>query len=53
MGKRPLMDEVEEYKYYPRCPMVSQPFSTENGGHRTLFMLHRTLCTERLVLHNG
>ena len=38
MGKRPLMDEVEEYKYYPRSPKVSQPFSTENG------VTGRTLC---------
>ena len=38
MGKRALMDEVEEYKYYPRSPKVNQPFSTENG------VTGRTLC---------
>ena len=31
MGKRPPMDEVEEYKYTPRSPRVGQPFYTENG----------------------
>ena len=32
MGKRPLMDEVEENKYTPRSPSVGQTFYTKMGS---------------------
>ena len=32
MGKRPPMDEVEEYKYSSSSPRVGQPLYTENGS---------------------
>ena len=39
------MDEVEEYKYFPQSPKVSQPFSSETGSPDALYVapdsLHR------------
>ena len=32
MGKRPPMDEVEEYKFTPLIPRAGQPLYTENGS---------------------
>ena len=51
MGKRPPMDEVEEYKYSLSSPRAGQPFYTEKWEHQTLVMLHRMHYTERPVTH--